>query len=109
MEWLFLAAVLTGAAWFWRSQGVREVALAAARGRCRAEDLALLDDSVALRRLWLKRDIAGQPRIWRAWEFEFTVTGEHRYAGRVLTLGRAVEAVLLPPYRIAHPPPDRVH
>lgn len=96
-----LVTVLAIGGWWWRGQEVRELALRKARAHCRDLGLQLLDDSVARRNLWVKRDDRGHWRIWRSFHFEFTATGEERYEGRVVTLGRRVESVQLPPHRFA--------
>lgn len=85
---------------WWQGQKVREVALARARRECGSLDLQLLDDSVALRALWLRRDPRGRVRLWRRYHFEFTSTGDERYGGQVITLGGQVTGVTLAPHRI---------
>ena len=50
-------------------------------------DLQLLDESVALRALWFKRSPDGQLR-WRSYNFDFTSTGDDRYQGRIILLGK---------------------
>ncbi len=104
---LLLVVLLVGA-YYWSAQGVREVALAATRRHCERHQLQLLDDSVALRALWAKRDASGRWRLWRAYQFEFTATGDERYTGRTVTLGRQVEIILLPPHRFT-PEGERLH
>ena len=93
---------------FWRSHGVREIALNATKRYCHTHEITFLDESIALRALWCKRDKRGQLRAWRRWQFEFTVTGGERYLGQVITLGNVVEAFNVPPHRFA-PPDDTLH
>ncbi len=87
-------------AYYWQAQGVRETALRATRLYCQREQLQLLDESVALRSLWLKRGADGRVHIWRGYQFEFTVTGGERYIGKTVTLGRLIESIQVPPHRI---------
>ena len=79
---------------------VREIALLAAARHCRDMEVQLLDQSIGTRSLWLKRDKHGVPRVWRRYQFEFTSTGEQRYHGQVITLGRTVETVQLETHRM---------
>ncbi len=96
--WLSLI-VLFGLHW-WQGQRVKEVALRATRRHCEELDLQLLDDSIGLRAIWLKRDASGRLCWWRSYNFEFTSSGDDRYRGRVVTLGDRVESILVPPHRI---------
>lgn len=85
---------------WWTAQGAKQLALQATRQYCRQMDVQLLDDVVALRGFWLKRDENGGVRIWRSYNFEFTATGNERYQGRIILLGRSVEQILLEPHRL---------
>lgn len=80
--------------WFWRdSLGAREQARAASARACREIGVQLLDDTVALERLWLRRDRDGRLRWERLYLFEFTDTGQHRQVGSVLLIGWRVEVL----------------
>ncbi len=86
---------------YWsNSQQAREIALNAVKIYCRRMEIQLLDEYVALNALWLKRDENGQIRIWRSFLFEFTATGEDRYNGKVIMLGKRIESIQLEPHRI---------
>lgn len=85
---------------WWQSQKVKEVALIRTRRQCKELDVQLLDDNINLRAFWLKRDGKGMVRIWRSYNFEFSSTGEERYAGRVTTLGHIVTDFHMDPHRI---------
>jgi len=94
---ILVATVVTVAvAYWWRALAARERALQAAQRRCERLGLQLLDDTVALRGLWFKRNERGQQTLWRAYGFEFSVTGGERYQGRVVMLGNRVEQIDLP-------------
>jgi len=98
---LLLVFILTLPLIHWyQSQPIRDAALKAAQSHCDNLNLQLLDNCVYQRRLWFKRDRNGHLRLWRAYMFEFSATGQERYRGQVSTLGRQVLAVNLPPYRI---------
>lgn len=97
-----LLAVAT-CAWLWHAHGVHEHALRLVREACRREDVLLLDDNVAFRRLRLLRDRHGRRRLAREYAFEFTVTGEQRQGGRILLLGRVPAQIELAPHRFHAP------
>lgn len=84
----------------WRAFQVKDRAYLAARRHCEQMQVQMLDQVVYLRRLWIKRSSSGRLGFWRAFYFEFTVTGGDRYQGRVLMLGRRIESVELEPHRI---------
>jgi len=96
--WIPLAGLLY---WCWTtSQAIKEIALAATRRHCAALDLQLLDHTVARDRLSLRRDADGRVRVWRSWQFEFSATGNDRYRGHAVTLGRTVVTIELQPHRM---------
>ena len=84
---LLLAAI----AWLWLdSLKAREVAVRAARAACAAEELLLLDDTVAIANLKLARDDDGHVKLQRAYDFEFSDTGDNRLKGSLVLLGHRV-------------------
>ena len=85
---------------WWQAQKIKEIALNYTRRQCAELELQLLDDNFKLRGFWLKRDSNGQLRIWRSYNFEFSSTGDERYAGRVVTLGNKVTDLHLAPHRL---------
>lgn len=90
MELAALALLLLGA-WLWLDgTRVRELAVAAAREACVADELLFLDDTVAFRSLTLARNDEGQVQIRRAYDFEFSDTGNNRLRGGVVMLGQRV-------------------
>ncbi|MCC6075727.1 DUF3301 domain-containing protein [Pseudomonas sp. GCM10022188] len=96
-----LAALLLAGgvcAWLWHAHGIHEHALRLVRQACLREDVLLLDDNVAFRRLRLLRDRSGRLRLAREYAFEFTVTGEQRHSGRLLLLGRTPAHIELAPH-----------
>lgn len=93
-------ALCVGAYWWWRAYAVKEMVLQIVRKHCKAMDVQLLDDTVVLRGLWLKRDAHGTLRVRRSYVFEFTSTGDERYRGDVVVLGRNLETIQLEPHRL---------
>ncbi len=97
---VLLMLVAFAATWWWRGYAVKEVALRATRDHCRAMQVQLLDESVVMRGFWFKRDAQGSLRVRRSYEFEFTSTGDERYAGCTVMLGPRVESIQLQPHRL---------
>lgn len=83
--------VLGAVAWLWLdSLKAREIAIGAARAACTAEELMLLDATVAISALKLARDNDGRLKLQRAYDFEFSDTGNNRLKGSVVMLGHRV-------------------
>ncbi|PIE25043.1 MAG: hypothetical protein CSA60_01675 [Neptuniibacter caesariensis] len=101
LEALFVVTLLIFLCYhWWQSQKVKEVALNYTRRQCKALGLQLLDDNINLRGFWLRRDKNGQVRVWRSFNFEFSSTGDERYSGNIITLGRNVTDLHLQPHRL---------
>lgn len=84
-------AALAGIAWFWfDSLQAREAAVHAARAACDAEGLLLLDATVSIASLKLARDDDGRMRLQRAYDFEYSDTGNNRKKGGLVLLGHRV-------------------
>lgn len=73
----------------------REVAVAAARRHCELHGLQLLDETVGLRALRLRR-IDGERRLERGYGFEVSVDGEDREPARLWMIGLQVSGLSLP-------------
>lgn len=103
--WLLLAAALV---WYWLD-GMRshEIARGLGRNACVQANVLLLDDTVALSRMRLRRNARGRPSLYREYRFEFTSDGSQRYNGRLAMLGRQLQEVQLDAYRI--PPEQPYH
>lgn len=84
--------MLLGAiAWLWfDSLRAREAAVRAAREVCAADGLMFLDDTVAIASLKPVRNDAGQITLQRAYDFEYSDTGDNRIKGSVVMWGRRV-------------------
>jgi hypothetical protein len=80
--------LLTALAWLWMdSLKVREAAVRSARDACAAENLLFLDDTVGIASLKLARDDAGHVKLQRAYDFEYSDTGNNRIKGSIVMLG----------------------
>ncbi len=81
--------LLLGLLWY-DSLNAREIAVRAAREACASEDLLFLDDTVGIRSLKLARNADGHVQLQRAYDFEFSDTGNNRLQGSVVLLGKHV-------------------
>lgn len=100
--------LLAGFAWLWLdSLRAREVAVRAAREVCVAEGLQFLDWTVAITSLKLARNESGRIQIQRAYDFEYSDTGNNRLKGSVVLRGHRVTLLNVglrpaPPLRTLH-------
>ena len=88
-----IAAIVAIAAiaWLWfDSLKAREAAVRAARAACVAEMVMLLDDTVAISGIKAARDDDGRLRLQRAYDFEYTDSGDNRLKGSVVLVGHRV-------------------
>ena len=92
--------------YFYAGVAVREIALAAARAHCNEMNVQLLDQSVGIHRVWLKRGDDNKIHIWRNYQFEFTSTGNERYKGHIITLGKVVESTQLQAHKLPGSPEE---
>jgi len=91
---LFVLAAMLALAWFWHdSLGARETANAAALETCGRMGAALLDGTVAFRRLQAVRVAGGTLGLRRTYVFEYTLDGATRQQGFVVLTGRYVDSI----------------
>ncbi len=87
---IFLALVV----WFWQNTlRVRERALNAARHVCQRQQLQLLDGTVTLQDLALRRSPRGRLVFQRTFRFAYSLDGYDRQTGFIITVGDLVEQV----------------
>ena len=80
--------------WFWQNTlRIRELAVTAARQTCYRQNLQLLDGTVVLHRLSLKRNPAGRITVRRTFLFGYSEDGVERHTGFVIMLGPQIEQV----------------
>ena len=80
--------------WFWQNTlRIHELAVAAARHACLRQNLQLLDGTVVLRRLSLKRNPSGHMNLRRTFLFAYSEDGIERHTGFVIMLGAQIEQV----------------
>lgn len=93
--------LLLGLIWFWwNSRGVAERAITVARQSCEKTGLTFLNDTVAWKKIRLKRNRHGRMQIQRTYFFEFASDMAQRYKGEVVMLGNKVMDVSLDVHRI---------
>jgi hypothetical protein len=94
--------LLLGLLWFWwDSRGVAERAISAARMRCESNGLTFLNDTVAWKKIRLKRNRHGRMQLQRTYFFEFASDMQQRYQGEVEMLGKELVTVSLEAHRIS--------
>lgn len=86
-EGLLLAGLAGFGVFWWDGLQKRELALQAARRVCEQAGVQFLDDTVALRKMALRRDPDMRARVYREYSFEYSSVGDDRQAGRVYLLG----------------------
>lgn len=101
IEIFFLLLFLALGWLWWDSMQAREAAVAAARTACEAEGLLFLDDTVGIASLKPARNADGRLLLQRAYDFEFSDTGDNRVQGSVVMLGRRVMLLNLLPRPLA--------
>ena len=105
MDFLDLIGLLLlgGGAWLWLdSLSARQLAISATKAACNSEGLQLLDDTVAIHRLSVRRDSDGVLRIHRIYDFEYSDTGNDRRSGSIALLGARVLVINLALPNAAH-------
>jgi hypothetical protein len=78
----------------------RERAVVEARSQCHRHGLQLLDESVGLRAIRLRR-VNGLRRIERGYDFEVSINGDDRKQGRLWMIGDALSGLSLPTVELA--------
>jgi len=96
---ILIVLLLTAYLYWFDGQRVKEIAFKAVRAHCLSLEVQMLDEYVALDSVRLKRDQTGKMRVSRTFLFEFSSTGNERYNGVCVMLGRCVEAIQMEPYR----------
>jgi hypothetical protein len=97
---LLAVLMLGGIVWFWfDSLKAREAGVEAARRACLREGVQFLDETVVGRGLRPARDENGRMVLRRAFDFEYSLSGNDRYRGAVVLEGREVVLVDLAEHR----------
>jgi hypothetical protein len=91
---LLILGLLAGIILYWvESLRIREFIIKMCRKICKKSELQLLDQTVSLDSLSLRRSISGWPCIHRVYQFEVSTNGADRLPGYVTLTGRIVRTV----------------
>jgi hypothetical protein len=100
---LLLLLVLGAIIGLWLKLSVaRERAVREARRQCERHGLQLLDETVGLRSVRLRR-IDGWRRFERCYSFEVSIDGDDREPGRLWMIGQALSGLSLPTIELLPP------
>ena len=91
---LLLLLGTTIGAWL-KLSSARERAVREARAQCQQHGVQLLDETVGLRGIRLRR-VNGLRRVERCYAFEVSIDGHDREPGRLWMIGSALTSVSLP-------------
>lgn len=98
---LILTFFICLAVWYWlKARELKDIALRHAAMHCKNLDLSVLDQTVALEKLTLRRDAKGRLKIYREYGFDFSSIGDDRYKGIVRMSGNLLLGVKLEPHRV---------
>ena len=92
--------ILLAISYWYQSQKVKELAYQAVKAHCQAVQVQMLDDYVAIQHISVRRGNTGRLCLQRTFGFEFTSTGESRYNGQIVMLGKQVGTIVMEPYRV---------
>ncbi|MBM7126894.1 DUF3301 domain-containing protein [Dyella flava] len=100
---LFLLFALLGIAGTWlRLSRARDRAVQEARTRCQQHGLQLLDETVGLSGLRLRR-VGDRRVVERRYSFEVSIDGDDREAGHLWMIGNTLTALILPTIELYTP------
>lgn len=86
--------------WYWQDgMRAKELARGCGRSACMDAGVTFLDDTVALKKINLRRNQQGQMAIFRQYHFEFSSDGAWRYSGCIDLLGRQILSVDMEAHR----------
>lgn len=109
LSFLFWSTVIIGmVSFWWQSDKVKSLAMRIVLQYCRQQQLQLLDQTMVLKGVWPQRGEDGGVRLRRRYAFEFTSTGEERYAGKITLIGHKLLDIELAPHIIPGQP-DQLH
>ncbi|HRP96582.1 MAG TPA: DUF3301 domain-containing protein [Rhodocyclaceae bacterium] len=101
---LYALIALAGVAWIWFDAiKAREIGMTAARASCAREGVQLLDETVVCRSTRLARDENGRVALRRVYDFEYSGSGNDRFRGSVMLVGKEVTMLDVSAHR-AHEP-----
>jgi len=90
-----ILGLVTGLGYWLSATRSHELARAAGKRACQEAQVQLLDDTVEVIRVRVRRDPRGRLAFSRTYRFEFTDDGDRRYRGQVTVHGRHVQELVL--------------
>ncbi|MGV6808363.1 MAG: DUF3301 domain-containing protein [bacterium] len=88
--------VLGGIVWFWLdAMKTKEIATQAAWQACRELGVQLLDQTVSVTKMRLRRNHRGRLVLMRIYRFDFSLEGVERLQGRAILYGKIVKQIHL--------------
>lgn len=100
MDWLILIFIIAGLWYWWDTLQSKEIARVAGMNACNRYSVQFLDDTVELKKIWLRRNSGGHLQICRLYFYEFSSDGAKRYQGRITMLGKKIREVEMDAYRM---------
>lgn len=94
--WPLLVLGLAGWIWY-ENLRAREVAVRVARETCQQQRLQLLDSTVVLKGMRVRREPRGRFALQRAYQFEYSESGATRQRGFIILSGHRIESIGLEP------------
>jgi len=79
----------------------KELAKIIGKQLCERHGVQFLDETVEIKKIWIRRNSAGRLEFCRLFFFEFATDGEKRYQGRIVVLGNQVSDTEMDAYRIS--------
>lgn len=96
MSSIILILLLVAIVWFWLdSTKSKEIAIRAAAVACQDIGVQLLDQTVSLEKLKIRRNAKGHLTFLRIYRFDFSLQGNERLEGRAMMLGQTIKQIHL--------------
>lgn len=93
-EALIFLGILAGILLIWfESLRIREFIIRLCRKVCNELELQLLDQTVSLRSITIRRSTTGGIHLYRIYQFEVSRNGADRYPGFVSLLGKTIQSI----------------
>ncbi len=86
-----IIAIIIIGIWFWQANmRAKEMAAMECKTLCKDHHIQLLDDTVMLKKMTLKRSESGAIRLCRHYRFEYTMGDDIRRRGLIVILGHQI-------------------
>ena len=85
---------------WWDNLRSKEAANKAGKATCERQAYQFLDDTVQVKKLWIRRSSRGNLQFCRLYLFEYSIDGLERCKGKIKLCGQVVYKVELEEYSI---------